>query len=152
MEPDIKTPDTTIGQDIFNCVQCGECCKGFGGTYVSDRDIVRIADYVDCTTEFFVKNYCEKSGSKQVLACGSDGYCIFFERQKQCTIHPVKPYMCRAWPFIRPVLRYPENWNIMAGSCSGMKKDVPEDLVLKTVKIEVKKLDKLWEGLNNLPG
>jgi uncharacterized protein len=136
MEPDIK-----IGADIFSCIQCGECCKGFGGTYVRERDIIRIAAYTDCTPEYFVKKYCEKSGSQLVLACGSDGSCIFFDRQKQCTIHPVKPYMCRAWPFIRPVLRHPENWNIMAGSCSGMKKDIREDLLLKIVKKEIEKLD-----------
>jgi Fe-S-cluster containining protein len=152
MEPDIKPPDIKIGEDIFDCIQCGECCKGFGGTYVTDRDIIRIAAYIDCPPEYFVKKYCENSGSKLVLACGSDGRCIFFDRKRQCTIHPVKPYMCRAWPFIRPVLRYPENWNIMAGSCSGIKKDIEEDLLLKIIKAEIEKLDECWEGLNNLPG
>jgi hypothetical protein len=27
-------------EDIFDCKLCGECCKGFGGTYVDERDIM----------------------------------------------------------------------------------------------------------------
>jgi uncharacterized protein len=132
---------SVAGADIFNCIQCGECCKGFGGTYVSSLDIIRISAYINCNPEYFMKKYCEKSSAKLVLACGNDGYCIFFEKKRQCTIHPVKPYMCKAWPFIKTVLRHPENWNIMAGSCHGMKKNIQEDLLVKIVKAEIEKTD-----------
>ena len=143
-------PDSANGAEIFDCIQCGKCCKGFGGTYVKEGDIIRIAAYINCPSEDFVKNYCEKSGSKLVLACDTDGCCVFFDSQRQCTIHPVKPYMCKAWPFIRPVLRHPENWNMMAGSCPGMKKDIPETLLLKIVKAEIEKMDEIWEEQKSL--
>jgi Fe-S-cluster containining protein len=68
-----------------------------------------------------------------VLAQGEDGYCVFAHRAL-CRIHPVKPRMCRAWPFIESVLRHPGNWKIMAGACPGMRTDVSEDTVVRCVK------------------
>ncbi|OGR26874.1 MAG: Fe-S oxidoreductase [Desulfobacterales bacterium RIFOXYA12_FULL_46_15] len=133
--------DPVTGEDIFTCRQCGDCCKGFGGTYVTARDIIHISEYISFNPDQFAMRYCEKSGSRHVLACGKDGRCIFFDKEKQCTIHPVKPYMCKAWPFIATLIRHPENWNTMANSCPGIKKDIPEKLLEKIVRLEKKKLD-----------
>ncbi|OGR55050.1 MAG: Fe-S oxidoreductase [Desulfobacula sp. RIFOXYB2_FULL_45_6] len=135
---DSEQPAT--GDDIFSCRQCGDCCKGFGGTYVTARDIGRISAYIGFDPDRFSARYCEKSGSRDVLACGKEGYCIFFDREKQCTIHPVKPYMCKAWPFIEAVIRYPENWNMMANSCPGMKKDIPKEALERIVRREKENL------------
>jgi len=108
MDSEYKT-----GDDIFKCRQCGDCCKGFGGTYVTKQNILDIAAHISFDPKTFIGHYCDKSGSKYVLTRGKDGYCIFFDKTEQCTIHEVKPYMCRAWPFIQSVIDYPENWNIM---------------------------------------
>ncbi len=130
----------TTGDDIFECQQCGSCCKGFGGTYVTPENIHEIAAYINCDTEKFIQNYCDKSGSKYVLTSGSDGYCIFFDRIRQCTIHDVKPFMCRTWPFIQGVIDFPENWEIMSGSCPGMKKEVPHKKIVQIAEIEKKRI------------
>jgi len=100
---------------------CGECCRGYGGTVVSDEDIDAIAAYLGVDTDEFRAGYCICSGHKAILAQGADEYCIFWDRL--CTIHPVKPLMCRAWPFIESVLVDPANWRIMAEFCPGMRKD-----------------------------
>ncbi len=128
------------GEDIFKCQECGACCQGFGGTYVSKEDIESIAHYIDTDHETFMDNYLETSGSKYVISQGEDGNCIFYNKKKQCTIHPVKPHMCKAWPFIQTIILNPENWNIMAGSCPGMKKDVEHDILKKIVEHEIKSL------------
>ena len=130
------------GDDIFQCQQCGECCTGFGGTYVTDKDIEKIAGYINIETEKFISKFCDLSGTRYVLSQGENEKCIFFDMEKQCTIHPVKPYMCRAWPFIQAVVNHPENWNAMAGACPGMKKDIPEKILKKIVSEELKKLNK----------
>jgi len=130
------------GDNIFTCHQCGDCCRGFGGTYVTARDIIHISAYIHFNAEQFAARYCEKSGSRYVLACGNDGCCIFFDKERQCTIHPVKPYMCKAWPFIKTLIRNPENWSSMADSCPGIKKDISEDALKKIVRLEKEKLDK----------
>ena len=127
------------GSDIFNCTQCGQCCSGFGGTYVNDEDIKRIAVFIHCDPGTFKKKYCDRSGTKWVITQGENGSCIFFD--KNCTIHPVKPYMCRAWPFLRTIIKNPENWNAMARACPGMRTDVPETTLKKIVATEVETLD-----------
>ncbi|SDT84472.1 YkgJ family cysteine cluster protein [Desulfobacula phenolica] len=130
------------GNDIFECRQCGDCCKGFGGTYVTEQDIINISTYINFDPKKFVARYCDTSGSRYVLTLGIDGCCIFFDKTRQCTIHPVKPYMCKAWPFIKTVIGHPENWNAMANSCPGMKKDIPYKNLANIVTIEKGKLDK----------
>jgi hypothetical protein len=151
MAAEFKTAD-----DIFECRLCGDCCEGFGGTYVSDDDIKKIAEYIGFNPENFKQTYCDTSGSKFVLTRGEDGYCIFFDPGKQCTIHPVKPYMCRAWPFLKTIIKNPENWDAMARACPGMKKNIPEKELKRIVRGEKENLDRSFgrdgSKKNNNPG
>jgi uncharacterized protein len=124
---------------IFECQQCGECCKGYGGTYVTEKDIEAIAAYIGVAPEGFVNTYCRISGNKPVLAQGANGYCIFWK--KLCGIHPVKPRMCRAWPFIKTVLKAPENWRVMASCCPGMRTDISDKTIVVRVADELKNGD-----------
>ncbi len=127
------------GADIFECENCGTCCRGFGGTYVSAEHINEIAAFLETDPETVKNRYTVPAGSKRVLAQKPDGYCVFWD--KHCTIHPVKPRMCRAWPFIESVLRAPENWHIMAGSCPGMKTNgISERFVTACVERELGRL------------
>ena len=121
--------------DIFICKKCGDCCKGYGGTFLTDKDIKAIAGYIDTDPKLFVADFCRISGGKPVLAQGKDGFCIFWN--KLCTIHPVKPRMCREWPFIKSLLVDINNWHIMAGSCPGIRDDVPDSLVKECVRREL---------------
>ena len=36
----LRDMNMLTAEDIFDCKLCGECCKGFGGTYVDERDIM----------------------------------------------------------------------------------------------------------------
>ncbi len=128
--------------DIFDCKQCGQCCKGFGGTYVTQEDIQKIAQYINADPKTFVDLYCDMSGSKPTLTLAENGYCTFFDPKKQCTIHPVKPYMCRAWPYIKTIITHPENWDIMANSCPGIKKSIAYADLQRIVTQEKATLDK----------
>ena len=127
------------GDDIFTCTQCGVCCQGFGGTYITPEDIQRISRFIGCPPDTFIPRFCDMSGSRPVLTLSSEGTCIFFDGL--CTIHPVKPYMCRAWPFIKTLVHHPENWEAMAGSCEGMKKGVPPKEVSRIARLEIEKRD-----------
>ncbi|MFO8112126.1 MAG: YkgJ family cysteine cluster protein [Desulfosalsimonadaceae bacterium] len=134
------TSDAPVsGADIFECQNCGRCCCGFGGTYVTPQNIAEIADYLGLDSEQVRKDFCAPSGKKTVLAQKPDGYCVFWD--EKCTIHPVKPRMCRAWPFIENVLRAPENWHIMADSCPGIKPGVSESTLVACVRHELARLD-----------
>ncbi len=121
--------------DIFKCKKCGDCCKGYGGTFLTVKDINTIAAYIDVDSNNFVADFCQISGGKPVLAQGKDGFCIFWN--KLCTIHPVKPRMCREWPFIKSVLVDVNNWHIMANFCPGISVDVSESKVKECVRREL---------------
>lgn len=132
-------------EDLFTCQNCGECCQGFGGTYVSPKNIKDIALYLDLPVEHVQETYCRPSGKKLVIAQKVDGYCVFWD--KHCTIHPVKPRMCRAWPFINNILLAPGNWRLMATACPGIKPEVPESVLLACVRRELARIDTQNEGL-----
>ena len=117
--------------EIFHCKKCGDCCCGYGGTFLSEKDIKAIAQYKGTDVKSFLEKYCTFSGTKPILAQGKNGYCIFWE--ELCTIHPVKPYMCKAWPFIRSVLVDVGNWRVMSTMCPGIDPDVPDSTVRKCV-------------------
>ena len=113
--------------DIFKCQKCGDCCKGYGGTYVGEKDIAAIAEFLNIESERVVDQYCQLSGKRLILAQAENQYCVFWDGT--CTIHPVKPNMCRLWPFIPSVLVDISNWQVMAGSCPGIRIDVSADII-----------------------
>ena len=126
--------------DIFRCKRCGDCCKGYGGTFVSEKDIQAIASYLNTDSQDVIANYCQMSAKKLVLAQGENGFCVFWNGE--CTIHPVKPRMCKLWPFIESVLIDFENWKIMAGLCPGIRTDIPERVIRECVEKELSESNK----------
>jgi Fe-S-cluster containining protein len=124
-------------QVLFECTQCGECCKGYGGTYLTESDIAKIAAFIGVDIEEFKRSYCVLSGNRPVLAQQPNGYCIFFNRN--CSIHAVKPRMCRQWPFIRSLMVDITNWHIMAGVCPGMNSSMDDRHLLAAIHREMDK-------------
>ena len=119
-------------EDIFSCQQCGDCCQGFGGTYVTDADIRRIATYIHVEPDVFYQRFCQKSGDRLVLVQGVNGFCIFY--QDGCSIHAVKPKMCRDWPFIQNLQVDFDNWHAMASMCPGINKQASASAVRERVE------------------
>ena len=119
---------------LFECHRCGDCCKGYGGTFVTRQDIEAISRFIGTDPRKFVAEYCQLSGEKPVLAQRPDGYCIFWD--KLCTIHPVKPLMCKRWPFLKSLLVDSTNWQIIAESCPGMQPDI----AVRTLEKRIKKI------------
>lgn len=113
---------------VFDCQQCGECCVGFGGTYVSPEDIRAIAAFIGASATETQREFCQQSDQGLVLAMGKEGRCVF-QKNNICSIHPVKPRMCREWPFIPAVLRQPGNWRLMGEACPGIRPDAPPEAI-----------------------
>lgn len=143
------THESLTSDDLFQCRQCGDCCTGYGGTYLSPGDIRAISKFIQTDQETFLNDYCQTSGNRPVIRVASTGKCVFFHDEKQCTIHPVKPRMCRAWPFIKPILKAPGNWEIMAQACPGIRTGFPHEQVKACVKKEVERLDLSRKGLDD---
>lgn len=77
MDSKTNTPCGPTAGDIFDCKQCGDCCRGFGGTYVTDQDIENISAYIKADPATFVEKYCDYSGSRPVLTLAENGCCTF---------------------------------------------------------------------------
>jgi Fe-S-cluster containining protein len=129
---------------LFECRQCGDCCRGYGGTFVTAKDIRRIAAFIGEEPEHFVRRYCRMSGRRPVLAQAESGYCIFWD--ELCRIHPVKPRMCRRWPFIDAVLEDIHNWKIMGASCPGICTDLADEVVRADVARKIAEEDDGGQG------
>jgi uncharacterized protein len=122
----------------FTCSQCGNCCTGGPGfVWVSQEEIVRLAEFLEITPEQTVERYCRKIAGRFSFKekRGPGGFdCIFLTegeataiskdsiplRRKGCSIYPVRPLQCRTWPFWPENLDEPEAWDRAAKRCHGM--------------------------------
>lgn len=117
--------------DIFHCDMCGDCCKGFGGTYVTEEEILAISGYLNVDPALFIEKYCQITRIGTVLAQKDNGYCVFWDQR--CLIHPVKPHMCKDWPFIEAVVKDVTNWRIMSNACPGIRTNFPDRVIISCV-------------------
>ena len=131
------TSDAVRPQDLFTCQNCGQCCKGYGGTYITKSEIKNICRHLGLDRKQLIQCYCQMSGGKPLVAKAENGYCIFWDQL--CTIHPVKPHMCRKWPFIESILVDSSNWYSMATFCPGMRTDFSGNQIRKCVQEVIKK-------------
>ncbi len=125
--------DRVLPEDIFACRRCGDCCRGYGGTYLTEADMAAISSYVGVDRAVFKGRYCVMSGGRPVIRQAENGYCVFWDGGL-CAIHPVKPRMCRQWPFLESVLVDVSNWKAMASCCPGMRTDLPDEIILAGVR------------------
>ena len=129
--------DLVSSSELFDCTMCGDCCRGYGGTFLTPEDVDAISDFLGIDPKRLLTEFCQLSGGKPVLAQGKEGYCVFWDRN--CRIHPVKPRMCKAWPFIESILVDTRNWAAMAGGCPGMRTGFSEEQIRACVAEVIKK-------------
>ncbi|MFI3272154.1 MAG: YkgJ family cysteine cluster protein [Pseudomonadota bacterium] len=108
----------------FDCKMCGQCCHGEGGIVVSPTDLPRIADFLSLAPEVFIEKYCNHVGEKIKIRTGDNGDCVFFVRDKGCSVHEGKPDICRAWPYFRGNIVDKESFTMAKDYCPGIAKDV----------------------------
>jgi Fe-S-cluster containining protein len=105
---------------VFDCQMCGHCCQGQGGIIASASEQVRLARHLGLDVDDFRARYTVAQGKKTVLRSKEDGFCIFFEPGRACTVHPAKPDVCRAWPFFRGNLVDQTSWELAQDYCPGI--------------------------------
>jgi len=117
----------------FSCTQCGNCCSGPPGhVWVTQRDIQRIAEYLDKPDGTLDSTYIRRVGLRQSLTEKPGGDCVFLVRtggKALCAIHPVKPLQCRTWPFWTENLRTQTAWDAAGQMCPGMNHGPRYDFV-----------------------
>jgi Fe-S-cluster containining protein len=109
----------------FACTQCGNCCGGAPGyVWISDQEIVALADRLGMDDEAFRRRYCMRVGKRGIslkdLGRKQDYRCVFFDPARGCTVYEDRPRQCRTWPFWRCVTADEESWREEAAECPGM--------------------------------
>lgn len=106
----------------FECKMCGECCWG-RGISLNKEEIKRISEFLGIGVEQFKSKYCVKKGASYELRVKESGYCIFLEEnkgKKLCKIHPVKPDLCKRWPFFHCIISDKDEWKLAMEACPGI--------------------------------
>ena len=112
----------------FECAECGECCSGpsEGYIWVTKPEIQIIADYLKISVGQLRQECLRRVGLRTtVIEQVGTKDCIFLQEsngQKSCSIYPVRPSQCRAWPFWASNLASPDAWNKAAQKCSGINR------------------------------
>jgi Fe-S-cluster containining protein len=104
----------------FQCRQCGDCCAGRGGIHVKPREVEEMAALLGMSVEEFCRRYLEASALGPRLAVADHGSCVFLLTGNLCRVHPVKPFICRQWPFLPALLVDPDELEHAKGACPGI--------------------------------
>jgi hypothetical protein len=110
---------TNEASPVFSCRQCGECCRGKGGILVTPEEARQLAAFLALPLEEFQACYLVASPLGAQVAA-PEGVCIFLT-DNRCRVHPVKPHICRQWPFLPVLLADPEELEHAKGACPGIE-------------------------------
>ncbi len=113
---------------VFSCRQCGECCQGERGILVTAAEHQAMAAYLGLSPEDFAARYLVATPMGPQLASRS-GTCALQEGGL-CQVHPVKPRICRQWPYLPALLDHADEFEAAKGACPGLSTDARhEDFV-----------------------
>ncbi len=117
----IKIDYENLLPNDFECDQCGICCEGKNGIVVDDvKDLPRLLEYFNISKEELDNKYTLINNKKRVLRSGEDNYCLFYDKEKSCTIHPARPDICRAWPYFRGNVVDQVSFEMAKDDCKGI--------------------------------
>lgn len=122
----------------FECTQCGHCCTGEPGyVWLDDAEVAAIAAEVSLSEAEFLAAYTKKAPRGITLREKANNDCIFYDREKGCTIYAIRPRQCRTWPFWESNLRSPGVWDAAKEDCPGMGRGdlIPVDEITRRLKV-----------------
>ncbi|MDP1835840.1 MAG: YkgJ family cysteine cluster protein [Chlamydiales bacterium] len=110
----------------FECTGCGGCCTGGPGyTWISEEEILAMADYLKISLDDFGRKYLRQVGGRYALLEKPASYdCILLDG-KRCTVYPVRPTQCQTFPFWPGTIQSEQAWRDTAVHCEGIRDDAP---------------------------
>jgi Fe-S-cluster containining protein len=118
-----------LERPVFSCRQCGECCRGERGILVTLVEHEAMAAFLGLSPEDFAAQYLVATSLGPQLA-SRDGVCIL-QSGGLCGVHPVKPRICREWPFLQALLQHADEFEAAKGACPGLAADAAHGDFLK---------------------
>lgn len=116
-----NSPGNDLARAIrFQCQPgCIRCCDKKGFVYITEADLLRIADFLCLPPAEFESRYVYRTRRTLRLRSPRRGNCHFLT-STGCSIHPVKPEQCRAYPFWPEILAARERWLAESAACPGI--------------------------------
>ncbi|MDO5338359.1 MAG: YkgJ family cysteine cluster protein [Eubacteriales bacterium] len=96
-----------VKADCRDCKGCSACCEGMGHSIVLDPlDMYRLCSGLHRTPEELLNtclelNVCDGSILPNLKMAGEKEQCVFLNKEGRCTIHALRPGMCRLFPLGR---------------------------------------------------
>lgn len=122
----------------FECTRCGKCCTGEPGyVWVTDRELEAIAGFLGQPLGEVRELYSRRARGRRSLRERANGDCVFWHREKGCTIYPVRPPQCRSWPFWDSNLATPDDWDRTCQQCpgSGQGEVIPVEEITRRLRL-----------------
>ena len=114
-----------VRADCHGCSGCAECCRGMGSSIILDPyDVYRMTTRLGKTLSELLEGYIELNVVDGVILpnlqmAGKKEECSFLDENGRCSIHSVRPGICRLFP----LGRYYENGDfryfLQTGECSA---------------------------------
>jgi len=108
----------------FECQQCGTCCFGVGGVRLSPAEAEAAASYLHIKLEELKRLYLQDGEPPWDIRVDYEKFCLFHQPNGRCLIHPVKPGVCRAWPYLPGTLREESAFFEAKAACPGLRDDL----------------------------
>lgn len=107
----------------FECTRCGACCTGAPGyVWVNQKEIADLAALRGEAVEAVTAAYVRRVGVRHSLREQTNGDCVFYDRERGCTVYAARPRQCRSWPFWDSNLKTPQAWDQTCQECPGASK------------------------------
>lgn len=105
---------------VFRCRRCGQCCYGRGGIRLTEAEALAAASHLGLSGDSFKALYLSPSGPPWEVEINEEGFCRFHQADGSCLIHPVKPAVCRTWPFLPGLLEDESALAVARNACPGL--------------------------------
>lgn len=103
----LYTANDLVKADCNDCKGCSACCRGMGQSIVLDPlDIHRLTDGLHLTFEQLLADKIELNVVDGIILPnlkmgGNEEKCAFLNEEGRCSIHPIRPGICRLFPLGR---------------------------------------------------
>jgi Fe-S-cluster containining protein len=88
---------------------------------VDEEEIAALAATLGLDEAEFRERYTRRLRGGDISLIERDNYdCVFYDRNRGCTVYEQRPRQCRTWPFWRSLVLSPETWAEGAESCPGL--------------------------------
>ena len=107
----------------FECLGCGDCCRGPGGyVWVTMDEAKDIAAEMGRDFDEFARSMLRKTNAGLALVDDARGNCPLLGDDGRCAHYGKRPVQCKTWPWWEEILLSPERWNNAARRCPGMNR------------------------------